>query len=247
MLRMCLIIMCLLGKTIALACAGLMLDTILATAAVAEVYYVGTTGSNRYSCEQAKNPATPKLTLGEGVACLRGGDTLVIGAGTYTDTAFGDYGDVRIPDGSADSYTVIQAAPGETVVIKPDTCSSGGDVFSFYSKSYIVLQGFTVDATNCPSIGMQGIRLADDTHHILMQDLEIQNSLSNGIGFQSPQISDCTIRGVKIHDYGSSHAYGVYVQGSRITVESSEIYDGFGWGIHIYSGGGDPMYNNRWC
>ena len=36
----------------------------------ATTFYTSTTGSNDNSCSQAQSTGTPKLTIGEGMACL---------------------------------------------------------------------------------------------------------------------------------------------------------------------------------
>ena len=48
-------------------------------------YYVAKTGSDSKSCTQAQSASTPKLTIKAGLACLKGGDTLIIKAGTYNE------------------------------------------------------------------------------------------------------------------------------------------------------------------
>ena len=49
-------------------------------------YYVAKTGQDGNTCAQAQSRSTPKLTIKAGLACLAGGDTLIIKAGTYTET-----------------------------------------------------------------------------------------------------------------------------------------------------------------
>ena len=82
---------------------GVLVPTITAQAAT---YYVGKTGSDNYSCTQAKSSSTPKLTIPAGVKCLVGGDTLIIKAGTYVNQ------EIRNPPpGSSSAYTVIKGDP----------------------------------------------------------------------------------------------------------------------------------------
>ena len=54
-----------------------------ATIANAATYYVAKNGNDGYTCSQAQNPATPKITLNTGISCLSSGDTLEVKAGTY--------------------------------------------------------------------------------------------------------------------------------------------------------------------
>src|SRR5262245_7478547 len=48
-------------------------------------------GSDSYSCAQATNAQTPKLTINAGISCLAPGDTLMIGPGNYKELIFGSY------------------------------------------------------------------------------------------------------------------------------------------------------------
>src|SRR5262245_27657542 len=56
-------------------------------AATAATFYVAKTGSDSNTCTQAQVVSTPKLTVRAGIACMAGGDTLRIRAGTYAETA----------------------------------------------------------------------------------------------------------------------------------------------------------------
>ena len=58
---------------------------LLPTAAHATTYYVAKTGSNTYTCGQAQSQSTAKQTISAGIACMAGGDTLIIGDGTYDE------------------------------------------------------------------------------------------------------------------------------------------------------------------
>src|SRR5262245_30451888 len=51
----------------------------------AATYYVGKNGSEDYSCRQAQSPETPILRFAVGIQCLRPGDTLIVGGGTYSE------------------------------------------------------------------------------------------------------------------------------------------------------------------
>ena len=53
--------------------------------AQANTYYVSIYGSDSNSCDEAQSPYSAKRSVTAGVACLRGGDTLTIGDGTYAE------------------------------------------------------------------------------------------------------------------------------------------------------------------
>src|SRR5262245_37597800 len=96
-----------------------------AIAAEAATYYVSTTGNDANSCAQAQSVATAKQTIPAGVACLVGGDTLLVRAGTYPGQ------EVRNPpSGSSGAYTIIKGYPGDA---KPQITNVGGFTRCFYT------------------------------------------------------------------------------------------------------------------
>src|SRR4051794_33142077 len=74
--------------------------TTWALAANAKTVYVAKTGSDAGSCTEQ----SPCATITKGIATMAGGDTLIIGNGTYAEAIQG------MPDGSAGAYTTIRAA-----------------------------------------------------------------------------------------------------------------------------------------
>ena len=56
---------------------------VFATSAQAATYFVSSTGNDTRPCASARDASTPRKTLTGGVQCLVGGDTLIVGAGTY--------------------------------------------------------------------------------------------------------------------------------------------------------------------
>ena len=108
-------------------------------------YYVAKTGSDSKSCTQAQSASTPKLTIKAGLACLKGGDTLIIKAGTYNE----GIPIKTIPSGASNSsHTVIRAAAGEKVVI--NGVVNGAGVMLIYSRSFITFDGIIFDGSSVP-------------------------------------------------------------------------------------------------
>src|SRR4029077_33428 len=101
--------------------------------AQAATYYVGKAGSDNYTCTQAQSQSSPKLTVTGGIACMSGGDTLIIGDGTYTERIM-----QTIPAGTAAARTVVRAANRNGAILKP---SGYGDwnVFTITGRSYITI------------------------------------------------------------------------------------------------------------
>ena len=126
-----------------LCCAGLGL-------AHAKTVYVATSGSDTHTCQQASSPSAPRQTVNAGIACLAGGDTLVIGDGTWHEQ-ISDYDDrehpgaVRPPSGlSWEKPTIIKAAnPRKATIDKP----GAGDPYNHVvflgrpDSRYISLEG----------------------------------------------------------------------------------------------------------
>jgi hypothetical protein len=138
--------------------------------AQAATIYVRSTGNDATSCTQARNASTPRKTITAGIACLSGGDTLIVGGGTY-DERLGD----SIAAGSSwDSATTIKAAPGETVWMQPSSSSSNAVIeLDLSSSHYIILDGINIDARKNGTIA---IGVGDQAHHIRFQNMEIKDS-----------------------------------------------------------------------
>ena len=116
-----------------LSCAlGFLLWT---TRADAKTLYVAQTGNDSGACTSATAPCA---TITHAIAAMAGGDTLIIGDGTYTEQI------VNVPSGSAAAYTTVQAANDWGVTIDgsgfPNTFMDGIRV----SASYVAIRGFHV-------------------------------------------------------------------------------------------------------
>src|SRR5262245_44028301 len=81
-------------------------------------YYVAKNGSASKTCLQAESQQTPKLTIASGISCLAGGDTLVIGDGTYNERIYS-----TIPSGNSVTPTTIRAQNPNRAVIKPTSAT----------------------------------------------------------------------------------------------------------------------------
>jgi len=116
---------------------------------------------------------------------MAGGDTLIVGAGTYdeiiTDLAgTGGYA-VRPPSGSSwDAPTILKAEnPGSVTVLVSSPPEGWPSVVEFDSNSsYIVLDGFVLDGqfVRDPVLG-----LAAPAQRLRFKDLEIKNAGGSGI------------------------------------------------------------------
>src|SRR5215472_11786325 len=81
----------------------------------AATYYVATTGSDINSCAVAQSPATPLQTIAAGIACLSGGDTLLVANGTYSEGINLN----TLPNGSAGNNTTVKSTTFRGAVLQP--------------------------------------------------------------------------------------------------------------------------------
>ena len=205
----------------------------------ATTYYVGKAGSPSNSCAQAQSPSTPKLTItqrGGGTSCLSAGDTLIIQAGTYTE--FLEYNE--IPPGTPSNSTIVKAAPGNTVILKPTTAGPSNDVVRFthsdnFVSSFITLDGLIIDGGNLPHVN-DGVRIAGLANNIRVINGEVKNVKTGNCFLIQDSAHDIVISNMKIHDCGSdSQSHGVYIASHNVILELSEIYNNSGYGIHLWT------------
>jgi parallel beta-helix repeat protein len=104
-------------------------------------FYVATTGND---ANNGTSPALAKLTVTAGCALLAGGDTLIIGAGTYNEGILDN-----VPSGASwGAPTTIQAATGTTVWLAPTGGSGYANVVLFDgAQQFIQFLNINLDAT----------------------------------------------------------------------------------------------------
>jgi parallel beta-helix repeat protein len=103
----------------------------------ATTYYVRTTGDDTHPCALAtvNDDAHARQTIGGGVGCLVGGNTLIVGDGNY------DEQDINPPVGSMGAPTIIQAANRNAAKIRPANTHYG----FLLTHSHITIDGFYID------------------------------------------------------------------------------------------------------
>ena len=154
----------------------------------AATYYVAKTGSDTTSCAAAQAPSTPRLTINRGLACMRGGDTLLIGNGTY-DELLTDYGAFQvpahyrtnhtpIPSGSAGAYTILKAQNSRQATL---TMTPGGDFWAPIEATsglaYVQFEGFVIDGQNHATNGISG----DQPNNLRFYDLFLKDIVSQAV------------------------------------------------------------------
>jgi parallel beta-helix repeat protein len=214
-----------------------------ASAGTGNTYYVATTGTDSNSCGQAQSSSAPKRTINAGISCLASGDTLMIKAGTYTDSLQ----DANIP-GGADwgSPTIIRNFGTDAVRIKPTT---GIFVLSLSSANqhHIEFNGLIFDGSDpamtntVVKITWSGASETNYAHHIRFRNCEFLSRpdpnqsghyVGNGIlGGAGPNGDGLELIGNNFHNV----EYALYWGGANALVERNWLHDGAGYGFHFYS------------
>jgi hypothetical protein len=122
--------------------------------------YVATTGTDSGACT---NQASPCRTINYGISQMSGGDTLIIGNGTYTSGQLknvpnGNSGSDGVAGTADDIYTTIQAQSDFGVLIDGSAwANSYTHALDLYNNSYVKVRGFRIKMsqahdTNLPVI-----------------------------------------------------------------------------------------------
>ena len=195
----------------------LLLLSVALLPALAATFHVSPHGSDATPCGQG-----PRRTITAGAACLGGGDTLIIASGTYDELV------QVVLQGSPSAPTVLRAAPGATVVIRPTTSSNptGGGILDIGGQ-YGLVEGLTVDGGWNPAL-KYGLSVAGRGHQV--RGIEITRVVGqampvDGEGHHFDRICN--------HDNGQYDPAGPY-----------EGYPGFRHGAYLYQGGSGHVIEN---
>jgi parallel beta-helix repeat protein len=153
-------------------------------AAATYTYYVDNTDSG---CSDAGpgSIAQPFCTIGKAASLLTAGESVHVVAGTYAETVNGPN------SGTAGNPITYSAAPGVTVT---GNGTASGNAFRMTSKSYIVIDGFTITDTVDYGIyasGSNHITISND--HVSSAGSPVSGSTRMGIYFTNTD--DSTITG----------------------------------------------------
>ena len=189
--------------------------------------YVAKGGSDSNSCSSARSSNIPKASINGGIACMSGGDTLIIGDGTYDEQITAE-----IPSGSSGAPTVIQAANRNGVVVRPSGRYWGIAVFSIDGRSYITIDGIDADAQNVE----QPYYVENDSRHITIKNGTARNGQGYyGSGIELRNSSENTVINMDVCDNGVGVlAHGIYASGSNNLIQGNRVYRNSGFGLHVY-------------
>jgi hypothetical protein len=200
----------------------------------AATYFVAKTGSNNNSCSQAQSQTTPRLTIASGISCLAAGDTLMIGAGTYSEGISGD----SIANGASWSNTT--KIKGAGVASTRITIPSGGHGISFFNaKQYIEFSDFELDGNN--NVGHNGINIDGSAHHLRFRNIRIHHVKNQGI-FALDQARFLEFYGIESSHAGANgscyksggYCHGVYIDANDIVMDGCSLHHNNGLGVQWY-------------
>jgi len=200
-----------------------------------KIYYVATNGNDANPGSQSQ----PFRNLKKAVSVLRPGDTLLVRQGTY----LGSSQLYAIPSGTSWGAPVtIKAYPGETVTIIGEPSDHVLNLAR--NIHYVVFDGLILDAQK---ISLSPIKIHWATgwapsHHIRVQNSTLKNGSSHGALIVAGGATDANkgccneFLNVKVYNNGSSTQFhhGFYFETSDNIIDSAEIYNNSGFGVHLY-------------
>ena len=213
------------------------------TTTSATTWYVAKSGNDSFTCAQAQQPSTPKVTIAAALACI--GTAPGAGAGHTVEVAAGTYAEAirnTLPSGTSwGSPFTLRVKSGDIVTIK-----AVGESNIFLAgigtpAMYSVVDGFVLDGTALQNnqITLNGPR------YVRFKNLEIVNTTNwNGIYTGSSsnlEVVNCTIHDGTFLPTGFGHA--MYIEGNDNLIEGNTLYNLPAYGVHIYSVDGRPSNN----
>src|SRR5215831_10981056 len=221
--------------------------------AAGTTYYVAKTGSDSNTCVQAQSQSTPKLTINAGAACLSGGDTLVIMAGTYDEQIANLEVGTNIPSGSAGNPTVFTNYGNDVVWVSPTMVPMGfGHVLEVSNRSYVTFNGIRVDAAGTAPCcypdddpTSANLKIEDDSNHIIYTNGEMINcaicvnitedDLDTGV---FNEITNSSFHEICLGlSPSSGNGMAFYISVPHTLIDHNTIYNSCGAGLYLYHQG----------
>jgi hypothetical protein len=218
--------------------------------AQAATYYVDKAGSDSNPC----TATAPCRTIQKGLSVISGGDTLVIGDGTYAETSsLGVAVLANPPSGTAGRPTVIKAAHRNQAVIKCPNTSYYYPILISVPRSYITFDGIVADGLDCNdggeayAIGADPSLTYSDIHHIIIQNGTGRNALNDAgivMGGENNQVLNMDLYDNYKRSNPDWRVYGLYLSGRSTLVEGNRMYNNSGFHLHQYIYAGRGLDNN---
>ena len=215
----------------------LMLWLLLPRLSDAATYYVAKTCTGggacltTTSCTQAQTLGTARLTINSGAACLSGGDTLLIGNGTYIEMINNADSTTNIPSGTAPARTTIRAKDGlGGVIIQPTTQPAA---IGIDNSHWILIQDLIVDSINQGSSHNHAVSIVANSFeaatNIEFRNVEAKNAGGAGFRLQGGyhKCINCWAHNNGRNGGAASSVCGngIYLQSTESLVENSRIED----------------------
>ncbi len=193
------------------------------TVPVTPAYWVSPTGDDN----AAGTKSAPWKSLNTAVTKLKAGDTLVVMAGTFTETNSDAAVAIANLNGTADKWITIAAAPD----VQPKVVGGEWKTIAIQSSSYLEIRGLEIVGSALvdkkPTSGIE----VRDSHHLRITDNYVHDGGGNGIGAINSNHVDI------VDNYVSGMAKWNPYQTSGISMfESKDIgggADADGYSVHI--------------
>lgn len=206
---------------------------------------VGTDCSLRYAIESINNGAFEGGCAAVATGALGTGDTVVLGANTYTLTLSGGEDNNATGDLDLGEDAVIQGAGSGSTTIDASGIDGGDRVFDLdYLASNISITGVTITGGDASGAdGFDGGGLQISTQNVVLDDVRVTGNAagSNGGGIFIEEVEGepaVLINNSTIADNEAVSGGGIYIlEGtvgiSNSTISGNDAVDGSGGGIFI--------------
>lgn len=220
----------------------------------AATYYVSTSGNDGNACTNGAMGSAARRHVSQGIACLSSGDTLRIQAGTYTtaddrvNTFYNSTNGRGFPSGSSGAPTIIEANPGDAVMLAPNDGVQFGVGFIGNGYSWITVRNLSMDGTCTQDTDFKVDQTATN---IVFSGNDLKGAALNNLLWTAPA---GTISGNTLHDTchtvpagtnicGTPCGYGLYVNftTTALVIDGNTFYRNSLYGLHHYPNGGDPQ------
>ncbi|HXB44343.1 MAG TPA: choice-of-anchor Q domain-containing protein [Puia sp.] len=209
----------------------LLLSLLIAGQAFSTVYYVSPSGNNT----SGLSPSTGFRTIQQGADVAKGGDTVFVMNGTYTNTLYSSIVAIINAKGTASNWVVFKNYPGHTPVIKLAANWAG---ISLAGAEYVIIDGLTIVGYN-DSITLS---YATSQEYNLDNPYTSANGISIQPDFRNPTnrsshiiIRNCTVKKCGGGGMGSSKA-------DYITIDNNTVSE-CGW-YGPFDGSAISLYQN---
>lgn len=185
-------------------------------------------------------PTREYKTIQKAVNRAAAGDTVLVFDGVYSG--------FRITGSGKKNRPINIRAAGEHVIVNRPEPWGSGDMIYIENASYVVLEGFKIDAREGYGygIGAHDARTYDPMRGLLIRHNEVFGAHSTNIYLS--QVADSLIEGNRVH--GSEESHGIYLANSgskRTVIRANDVFDNGVNGLHFNgdaSVGGDGIHSD---